>query len=388
MDKKYIYNEKDNSVEVVYNPSRADRYNTAIMDFCSDYGMDLEEFNLPVVIGSDVESCDRLFAGCKSFNQEVIIPAGVKSCLEMFLDCDKFNQPIVIPESVNVVYAMFRSCTSFNQAVTIPEKVTNTSAMFMGCEALNQPVIIPDSTVVCIAMFKNCKAFNQKVILPPGIIECPCMFEGCISYNQPIIIGENVQSYSRMFCGCELLNQPIELMSTNGCDDDMFKNCVSLSPENVKLYGKKANRESLEKTAQRLWGLADAEEIENYAEKINIISVKAENKLKINNVHCVLANNKQYDLTYDELQKMTPEEIHEKLETFYRENTLVSIEISERSDTSMKTLCVYFDKSLFCIGAVDEWDGMDFHYDSGEGEELAAIQGNLYPKHMVSSDID
>ena len=386
MNKKYTYNEKDNSIEVIYSPSWGEKYNTAIQDFCNDYGIDIEKFDLPVTIGSEVKSCSGLFMGCKNFNQKVVIPEGVKSCFEMFLDCHKFNQPIAIPNSVNVVYAMFRSCLSFNQAVTIPEKVTITSAMFMDCEVFNQSIIIPDNTVSCIAMFKNCKAFNQKVILPSGIIESQSMFEGCISYNQPIIIGENVQNYNMMFYGCKSLNQQIELKSSSRCDEAMFKDCVALNPENVNLYCKKIVKTSLEKKIQRLWGIEDVEEIEEYRDKINIVRVKAESKLKIEKVHCVLTDNKQYDFTYEELKKMTLEEIHKKLETIYRENKLISLEISEKSDMSMKTLCVYFDKSLFCIGAVDEWDGIDYYYDSGEGEELVDIQGNLYPKHMVSSD--
>ena len=83
---------------------------------------------------------------------------------------------------------------------------------------------------------------------------------------------------------------------------------------------------------------------------------------------------------------MSLQEVHTQLEKMYRKGNLTGLEISAKSDRLMHTLCIYFDKAVFCIGIMDDWKETVLLYDSGEGEEPAVIQGNDYPKHMVSDN--
>ena len=53
------------------------------MDFCKDYKMKLEEFNLPVIIGEDVQNCTKLLEGCKSFNQPIVLHDHIVSTLDI-----------------------------------------------------------------------------------------------------------------------------------------------------------------------------------------------------------------------------------------------------------------------------------------------------------------
>lgn len=83
---------------------------------------------------------------------------------------------------------------------------------------------------------------------------------------------------------------------------------------------------------------------------------------------------------------MSLQEVHTQLEKMYRKGNLAGLEISAKSDHFMHTLCIYLDKTIFCIGIIDDWKETALLYDSGEGEEPAVIQGNYYPKHMVSDN--
>lgn len=372
MIETYKYDEQNNALRVYYPPG--------VHNFCRDNNVRLEEFNLPVVIDDTIKSCSSMFKGCRVFNQKVIIPDGVDDCYEMFLDCESFNQPINLPESVKRVYHMFMNCKSFNQTIKIPPDVKKMVGMFVGCEALNQPIILPENGEIFMGALKDCKSFNQKVTLPETATDCICMFFGCSSFNQPVTIGENVERCGLMFTDCVELNQPIQLLSPNCLCDDMFKNCTSLLPENVTLYCKRLTRKNLEKKLQKVWG---TEEIKD---KTNIVTVKTKKTAKVSNIHYTLEGNYSFDIESKEIRQLTLQEIHERLENVYDQGGLLALEISEESEESMKTLTIYFDKQVFCIAVIDEWNDTVYYYDSGEGEESVNIQGNVYPRHMVSED--
>ena len=349
MEKPYAYDEKNNIVKI-YSIR-------AVKEFCRDYKINIEDFNLPVVLDDSMEKCYALFEGCSSF-----------------------NQPVMIPKNVNSCGYMFRDCKAFNQAIKIPNKVIQCSAMFSGCEMLNQPIELPENIKNCSSMFLNCISFNQKIIMPVNMEICDGMFKGCSSFNQPVVIGESVLDCCGMFRNCTSLNQKIELHSTSCLSDNMFYNCTSLRPENVTIYSKRTTQKNLEKKLQKMWG---TEEING---TVNIVTVKVEKRAKINNIHYVLKESQTVDITEEEIKKLTLSEIHQKLEELYQSGKMKALEISEESEESMKTLSLYFDEELCSIAIVDDWDDTVYYYNSGEGEELVEIQGNLYPKHMTSSD--
>lgn len=367
MKNTYVFDEKKNIVKVCSNPSW-DKNNTAIRDFCEDYNIKLEEFDIPVIIEGFVKNCAKLFEGCTSFNQKVLLPDGVLTCREMFRWCETFNQEIILPESLGGVAGMFQYCKSFNQPIKIPHRITNCAGMFMGCESLNQPITLTENITVCVAMFKYCKAYNQEVKLPENVDECQSMFEGCENFNQPIVIGENVSIYQMLL----------------GCD--------SLRLENVTIRCKRATDKTKIKKIRELYGIDKMEElgrIEEFKEKINFVVVKPKKTAKISHIHYMTNENETVDIRNHEIKKMSLLEIHQKLEEMYYKENLLALEISEDSEESMKTLSVYFGKDKFSIGIVDEWDGTVYYYDSGEGNnENVDIQGNLYPKHMISNSKD
>ncbi|MCH5345263.1 MAG: BspA family leucine-rich repeat surface protein [Acetatifactor sp.] len=349
MEKTYAYDEKNNIVKI-YSIR-------AVKDFCRDYKMKIEEFNFAVVLDDSMENCYRLFEGCSSFNQPVVIPENVTGCMDMFRDCKAFNQSIKVPDNV-------RQCTR----------------MFMGCQSLNQSVELSKSAEICDSMFAQCKEFNQKMIIPLCVENTSGMFSGCSSFNQSIVLGENVINCGNMFGNCVSLNQKIELHSTNCYCDNMFYNCTSLLPENVTIYSKRTTQKNLEKKLQKMWG---TEEING---TVNIVTIKVEKKAKINNIHYTLKESQPVDIKEEEIKKLTLSEIHQKLEELYQSGKMKALEISEESEESMKTLSLYFDEELCSIAIVDDWDDTVYYYNSGEGEELVEIQGNLYPRHMTSSD--
>lgn len=108
--------------------------------------------------------------------------------------------------------------------------------------------------------------------------------------------------------------------------------------------------------------------------------------IAINKIHYILKGDKIGDIKGKEINKLTVQEIHKQLENMYMSGNLVALEIDEKSDNSMRILSIYFDDVKFCIGIVDEWDDTVYYYSSGESDELEDIQGNVYPKHMISSD--
>ena len=383
MKNAYIYDTKRGILQIYGNPIWS-KPNTTIKIFCKEYNIKLEDFNLPVEIDSSVINCNELFKDCIRFNQKVVIPDGVKSCSEMFYHCKSFNQSIVLPESIEMVYCMFGDCKVFNQEVKIPDCVKNSSGMFMGCESLNQRIVLSQNTVICEAMFKQCKSFNQEIILPEKVEDCACMFEDCIKFNQPIVLNNNITNCWRMLYGCESLNQLVQLLSIRQyCSEDMFRGCSSLLPENVTIYSRKINKKSLEKKLQKMWGIENiTEEIKS---KTNIITVKNKKKVEIKDISYFLGN-KINHITIEQIEEMTLQDTYKQIEKIYTKENLSGLKISAKSDNFMNTLCVYFDKAAFCIGIIDDWKETVLLYDSGEGEEMVSIQGDYYPKHMVSNN--
>lgn len=383
MKRAYIYDMKRGVLQICGNPIWS-KPNTAIKDFCKEYNIKLEDFNLPVEIDSSVIYCTELFKDCIRFNQKVIIPDGVKNCSEMFYHCKSFNQPIVLPESIETVYCMFNDCKVFNQEVKIPDCVYNSSGMFMGCESLNQRVILSKNTIICEAMFKHCKLFNQEVTLPEKVEDCACMFEDCIKFNQSVVVNRNITNCYKMFYGCESLNQSVQLLSTGQyCSEDMFAGCSSLLPENITIYNRKTSEKNLKSKLQKMWGLEKiTEEIRT---KTNIITITKQKKVEIKDISYSFGN-KVNHITTEQIKKMTLQEIYKQIKKMYKKENLSGLEISVKSDSFMNTLCIYFDKAIFCISIIDDWKETAILYDSGEGEDVVSIRGNYYPKHMVSNN--
>ena len=114
-----------------------------LMDFVSRYAIDLDTFNLPVVLLDTVTDCSGLFE-----------------------DFSIFNQPIAIPEIVKDCTAMFKNCKCFSQTVDIPEGVENTTEMFAGCEALNRRIRVPLSVKNCKGMFSGCDNLTCQIVIP------------------------------------------------------------------------------------------------------------------------------------------------------------------------------------------------------------------------------
>lgn len=81
--------------------------NTGVKDYCIDYNIPLEEFNLSVVISPSISDCKYMFYKCNEFNQPVYIPSSVITCEGMFADCSKFNQSVYIPPTVTDCKYMF-----------------------------------------------------------------------------------------------------------------------------------------------------------------------------------------------------------------------------------------------------------------------------------------
>ena len=427
MSEKYIYDKEKNQLVILHNPRKKD--NKGVAQFCEDYQIPIEEFNLPVVIDKRVKSCAYLFEGCTNFNQKVEIPEGVRKCNGMFYKCKNFNQEVVIPESVTICGGMFWNCTNFNQKVTIPEGVESCHmmfrncetfnqpvqlpksvrncddmfegcksfnqevtipdgvercvGMFMGCESLNQKVIMSQKTDNAISMFRNCKSFNQKVDIPESTTMCSHMFDGCSQFNQPTIIGEAVTHGDFIFQNCEMLNQPIELCSRDCSCTDMLKGCDSLEGKNFTIHCKRIRPQTLQKRLEEIWGT------EELKEGINVVYDKPQKKKEVNivSIECKLINNEKINLPKEKIQQMTAQEIHEKLQELIAQKRIETLEMSERSDNSMKVLTVEFEFPLFAIAVIDEWTDVVYYYNSGQGgKEDVEIGGNVYPKHMVSED--
>lgn len=110
MSQKYIYDKENNSLLILHNPRK--RPNEGGAQFCKEYQIPIEEFNIPIVIDKRVKSCNYLLENCTNFNQKVEIPEGVISCNGMFWKCTNFNQKVEIPESVTKCVAMFMNCES------------------------------------------------------------------------------------------------------------------------------------------------------------------------------------------------------------------------------------------------------------------------------------
>ncbi len=53
-----------------------------------------------------------------------------------------------------------------------------------------------------------------------------------------------------------------------------------------------------------------------------------------------------------------------------------------------KTLVVYFENKKICISIIDEISNKIFYYDSGEGDDSIEIAGNIYPRHMITENVD
>lgn len=300
-------------------------------------------FNLPVVLASSVVDCAGLFQSCFEFNQPLTIPSGVEKCWWILRNCKKFNSPVIIEEGVEDCHEMFYECESFNQPITLPKSVKNCDDMFRGCTSFNQPVNLPESLKRCKGMFINCKSFNQPVKIPEGVVRCNAMFVNCEALNEPVELPQSIKNCASMFSGCTSFNQPVTLP----------KNVEDVKPgTNVVLVPPKRSGEST----------------------------------TVRNIKYVLSGNRQYDISSDEIRKLMPAGLHQKMEELLKQEEFISLELEEETVNSMNVLAIYFDGPKFAIGVTSEWSGTARLYDSGTGKDQVEIRGNLYPRHMVSED--
>ena len=406
MGEKYIYNKTDNCLLIMDDSQNSYGAHEAIVKFCKDYQILLEEFNIPIIIDKTVKSCAYLlknctnfnqkveipqgvikcqgmFYNCKKFNQEVRIPEGVKTCSSMFYNCETFNQSVYLPDSLQDCEEMFYNCKLFNQKVFIPDQVDNCMAMFMGCEAFNEKVIMSQNTKNTVSMFRDCKSFNQKIDIPEKATLCSSMFEGCSQFNQPVSVGESVTHGDFIFKDCAKLNQLVEIYSTSCSCTDMLKGCDSLETRNVIVHCKRIRPLTLKAKLQDIWGT------EKVKEGTNIVYDRAKKKkaANIENIEYRLVDNEKISISKEAIQKLTVSDILGELQRLSEQEKMETLEISEHSDNSMKVLTIEFEYPLFAIAIIDEWKDVIYYYNSGEGKrEELEIGGNIYPKYMVSEN--
>ena len=385
MEQAYKYDREENKLYITGNGGRTIYRNSAVVQFCIDYNIELCDFNIPVIIEKQVTNCMELLKDCSSFNQPVIISPGVICCEEMFRNCESFNQPIEIPNSVEMVMGMFRECKTFNQQVNIPNGVRRCDGMFMDCTSFNQPVSIPQSVRNTTSMFRNCIHFNQSVILPEGLLACMYMFEKCSEFDQPVTIGKNVEHCNKMFLDCKSLNHKMEFMTyfKDGYYD-CLKNCDKLQPENVYIHMKKTTQKVVNQRLCDLWG------IEEPKLNTNIVWEKAERrKIKITNLTYTYVDQHKEEYNKEEIDQMTAEQMIETLKNHYNHNDLHAVEYEISTSTQHMCLALYFDKEKVAISIFDELKEIIYYYNSKTGsDELVDIHGNVYPKHMVTENFD
>ena len=382
LKEKYIYDEGSDKITICYEPNRKQDNNTAIKDFCYDYGIRLEDFNISVIIGENVTNCSHLLTGCKNFNQPVMMHDRIINTWEMFSGCEKFNQPIILPDSIKICEAMFRDCKSFNQKITLPAKVVKTTGMFVGCESFNQPIDLPENLTISIGMFKLCKKFNQKITLPDNLECCDGMFVGCSDFNQSVTLGKNIERCWDLFHDCISLNQPIEILNADCICNNMFQNCSALQPEMVTVHLRKTSNKNIEKRLQKMWGM---EEVKS---NVQVVLESLPPKKKVSSIKYCLTSNKKYEIKKQELQTATVDELNAKFVGFYNNQELSSLEMTMETEECSKTLVVYFENKKFCISIIDENTDKIYYYDSGEGDDSIEIAGNIYPRHMISENVD
>lgn len=380
-DIKYEYDKKNEILTIYYNPDGL-RSNTAVIDFCKDYRINLDKFNLSVIIGENVQNCTELLKGCKGFDQPIVLHDHVVSTLDMFCGCESFDQPIILPKSIQVCSGMFKLCKNFNQKVVIPDNVVKTAGMFVGCEMFDQLIELPESVRNSMGMFRLCKNFNQKVVLPKDIESCDYMFDGCSKFNQPVTLGEKVEKCWAMFHDCVSLNQPIEILSVDCICNEMFKNCDSLEPEKVTIHTRKTSQKNIIKRFQKMW---DTEEV---ISGVNVVFEKVPPKKKISSIEYQVTDGPRYAVEESALNTSTAKELSEMFEGLYNEGELALVEMTVETGVASKTLAVYVEGTQFCIGIIDDYTSKNYYYNSGAEGEDVGIRGNDYPRHMVSDDIN
>ena len=73
---------------------------------------------------------------------------------------------------------------------------------------------------------------------------------------------------------------------------------------------------------------------------------------------------------------------------FYNNQELSSLEMTMETEECSKTLVVYFENKKICISIIDEISNKIYYYDSGEGDDSIEIPGNIYPRHMITENVD
>ena len=162
--------------------------NTGVKDYCNQNGINLSDFNEPVIIVGGITDCSGMFRGCETFNKPVFFPDNAVDCSEMFYGCSKFNQPLDVPGGIKNYREIYNEAPPqrmvSNQPVITPDSVTRREEAFL-CLAFNQPihipryVYIPESVVNCTNMFNGCKNYRQTTLFPISVTKYIGAFDGC-----------------------------------------------------------------------------------------------------------------------------------------------------------------------------------------------------------------
>ena len=208
---------------------------TGVHDYCEENGIAREDFNQPIVISDDIESCSYMLSGCASFNQPLTIPlCEQKQYGGMLHNCASFNSTITWSKdfaSYGDIYTvqMFEGCISL-QSITLPEcHLGFAESMFSGCHALVKADCHNISVEDAICMFSDCSELVE-VDLPYSLVEGGQMFVNCEKLTT--VRGWNdVQVAERMFKGCTSLKHVQQgklAVPIPWCSWGMFEGCENL----------------------------------------------------------------------------------------------------------------------------------------------------------------
>lgn len=226
-----VFNAYGNVNSIVYNPPAEDGY---IMPLYQDNAVFCGLFKgVPGLISAEYLILPATFAS--------------KWChYEMFMDCTGLEIPPRLPAQVLADYCyqkMFYNCTSLTYAPTLNAinlAVSCYSSMFEGCTSLVQYPELPATTLYrdCYsAMFKNCSNIVTGGGIKATTLAEWCfyqMFYGCSKLRSDVGFYATefpANSCAQMYYGCSSLTRAIiycEVL-TNGCFDEMFRNCSNLN---------------------------------------------------------------------------------------------------------------------------------------------------------------
>lgn len=126
----YYYDETKN-ILAVFNRD-------GVADYCEENGIDIEDFNIKVIIVGNQINFSNLLKDCYKFNQAIDVPSTVKNARAMFSGCTSLNSPVTLHEGLENATAMFEDCSEFNQPLYRPSTLIKMDHMFEGADNFKQ----------------------------------------------------------------------------------------------------------------------------------------------------------------------------------------------------------------------------------------------------------